>query len=438
MPSGWKRSDPRASLAAAGAASGTPQAEPAAARGTSQAEPAESMSNSARAGAAEKSAAVSWSDLWLPQRALRRLQDLVVPPRVLQRIEQALSRIRHHKKLYVDWDLRRIDPRGCRIVVNLHGEPGTGKSFCAEALADALGKEIIRIDYAELISKYVGETGARIAGAFRKAAQTGAVLFFDEADTVLGARINKPSQSSDKGVNDAVTVMLMEMDRFEGVLIFATNRLDNYDYAFMRRILTHIEFELPDRECLVRLWRGLFPEQMPRAADVDFASLADHSAGLAGGDLLNVVLLAAGRAVERSEDRCKVERADLVEELEEVRKVKARNRGTRPAAPVQVTETILTREELPDEETKGRFDACVVSAAPGSAQRQADTGEREPQHGRGRAEAADDDAFGGEAASIRRQGEGEAAAGPESSQGQSEGRGGTREEGGRASGETNQ
>ena len=51
--------------------------------------------------------------------------------------------------------------------------------------------------------------------------------------------------------------MLLQLDKFDGVVIFATNLAKNYDGAFVRRILAHIEFELPDKECRIKLWEYL-------------------------------------------------------------------------------------------------------------------------------------------------------------------------------------
>lgn len=200
-----------------------------------------------------------------PEKPRRALNDLVVSSTVPARIETALSLIRFHHELYNEWNLKKIDPYGAGTAINLFGPSGTGKTFCAEAIAHYLEKTIIDVSYAELESKYVGETPKNVVAAFEKAHETDSVLFFDEADSVLGKRVTNITQSADSSINQSRAVMLKQLDKFSGVVIFATNFPRNYDGAFVRRILAHIEFELPDEECRFRLWQYLLPAEVPGA-----------------------------------------------------------------------------------------------------------------------------------------------------------------------------
>ncbi len=261
----------------------------------------------------------------------------------MNRIKNTLKKLRYHDVLYEEWGLKKIDPKGGSVVVNLFGPPGTGKSFCAEALAHHLGKQIIKVNYAEIESKYVGETPKNIKAAFRKAAETGAVLFFDEADTILGKRLTNVNQSADHSVNLSRSVMLLELDRFSGIVIFATNLARNYDSAFVRRISDHIEFELPDFDCRRRLWEKLTPPELPVSADVHPEWVAELSEGLSGGDLKNLVIAAATRAVRRDDGRRKIERADIIEEIEHIRQAKQK-----VGAP-QLREVKVRQEDVPEE-----------------------------------------------------------------------------------------
>jgi len=93
-----------------------------------------------------------------------------------------------------------------------------------------------------------------LRAAFRQSNQEGALLFFDEADTVLGKRLASVTQGVDAEINLTRSTMLMEMDGFSGVLVFASNFPGNYDSAFRRRISHHIRFDLPDMEARVHLW----------------------------------------------------------------------------------------------------------------------------------------------------------------------------------------
>src|SRR5260221_7581057 len=237
-----------------------------------------------------------------PDAPRRQLANLVLTPSTERQLRIALAKIQHHDKLYHDWGLETVHPEGRGIAINLYGPPGTGKSFAAEAIADHLQQPIIRIDYAQIESRFVGDTPKNIAAAF-EAAKTGpAVLFFDEADSVLSRRATNITQAADYGVNVSRSTLLLQLDAFDGVVLFATNLAANYDPAFVRRILAHVYFPLPDEPALTRLWKYHLPAQMPLQADVTPETLASQSLGLSGSDVLNVVILAAATAVERGQD----------------------------------------------------------------------------------------------------------------------------------------
>lgn len=155
--------------------------------------------------------------------------------------------IEHNKKLNNEWGLSELGI-GLResFSINFFGPPGTGKSITAEAIACKLGKSIIKVNYADIESKYVGDTPKNITKIFNKAKEFGSVLFFDEADSILGKRLSNVSSSTDTSVNLTRSVMLTQLDDFVGIVVFATNFYKNYDKAFIRRIFSHIEFEMPD------------------------------------------------------------------------------------------------------------------------------------------------------------------------------------------------
>lgn len=233
----------------------------------------------------------------------RQLADLVLSAETERALSTALARIEHHEKLYQDWGLADIHPEGRGMAINLYGAPGTGKTFAAEAIAAHLDKPLLQIDYAQIESRFVGDTPKNIVAAFRTAAEQDAVLFFDEADSMLSRRATTITQAADYGVNISRSTLLLELDRFTGVTIFATNLARNYDPAFVRRILAHVYFPLPDHEARVRLWRLHLPDRMPRTAEVQPDVLADLSDGMSGGDILNAVILAASGALQRSGDQ---------------------------------------------------------------------------------------------------------------------------------------
>jgi SpoVK/Ycf46/Vps4 family AAA+-type ATPase len=243
----------------------------------------------------------------------RRISELMVPAATMQQIRSLLTKIRHHHVLYEDFGLREIDPSGGRTAINLYGPPGTGKSLAAEAIAHELGMGIIRVNYAVVESKFVGETPKNIKAAFQKAREAGALLFFDEADSILGRRLSTLAQSTDHAVNVSRSVVLLELDQFTGVTVFATNLASNYDPAFVRRILGHIEMGLPDAATRERLWHAHLPQRLPvHLSSADTAALVAATEGLAGGDILNAVLYAAATALEREGPTCRITRDDLL------------------------------------------------------------------------------------------------------------------------------
>jgi SpoVK/Ycf46/Vps4 family AAA+-type ATPase len=240
-----------------------------------------------------------------------RMDQVVLPPETRRQVDVTLQRIRNHKLLYEDWGLAEVDPFGRRTAINLYGKPGTGKTTCAEALASALQMPILDMDYATLESKYVGETGKRIRAAFLAAKETGSLLLFDEADSILGKRMTNITQATDQAVNNARAVMLKALDAFEGVVVFATNLARNFDGAFVRRILQHVEIPLPDQDGRKTLWQRKVPTQVPGRGALDWDQLAAWTEGFSGGDIMNAVIAGLTEASGRQGDDRKATMADF-------------------------------------------------------------------------------------------------------------------------------
>ncbi len=188
------------------------------------------------------------------------------------------------------------------VILNFYGKAGTGKSMTAEAVARALGKKVYRINYSELESKYVGETPKNIRKAFECAARDDAVLIFDEADSFLGKRLTSVTQSADYGVNITRSVLLMELEKFSGVVVFTTNLISNYDEAFKRRILLSVYFEMPDREAREAIWKLHLGAKMPLHNEVTAGSLAARYEGISGADIKDMVFYAALYALEQGKE----------------------------------------------------------------------------------------------------------------------------------------
>jgi SpoVK/Ycf46/Vps4 family AAA+-type ATPase len=223
----------------------------------------------------------------------RSFDDVILPATTLRALNHALALVRKHDLIFHQWGLAERHSTGVGLAFHFAGPPGTGKTICAEALAHALDKRLLVVRYAELESRWVGQTSKHVASVFRSAARQDAVLFFDEADAIAGRRFSSMNAAYEREANAIVNVLLHELETFPGVVIFATNLAANIDPAFERRIRTHILFEMPNLEERERIWRvQLHSRKTPLAEDVDFAALAE-AYPRSGGDIKNAVLKAA-------------------------------------------------------------------------------------------------------------------------------------------------
>lgn len=242
----------------------------------------------------------SLRDLFFGRRQLvetvaprRTFADVVLPPATLEAIRHALALIRKQNLIFEQWGLAERHGGGLGLAFHFAGPPGTGKTIAAEAIATTLARKLLVVRYAELESRWAGQTAKHVAAVFREASESGAVLFFDEADAIAARRFTNLSQGYERDSNATVAVLLNELERFSGVVIFATNLATNIDPAFERRIRHHIRFEMPGPVERERIWRAqLHATKTPLADDVDFAALAERFPR-SGGDIKNAVLKAA-------------------------------------------------------------------------------------------------------------------------------------------------
>jgi len=242
-------------------------------------------------------------ELVLPRRTF---DDVILPAGTRRAIEQALVQIDKHRLIFEEWGLGERHSTGTALAFHFAGPPGTGKTICAEAVAHALGRRLLRVRYSEMESAFVGESGKNVVAAFRQAREHDAVLFFDEADSIASRRFAALAQGYEREANLVVNVLLSELERYPGIVIFATNLAANFDPAFERRVRTHILFELPEAPEREKIWRAqIHPEKTPLSGDVDFRALA-REYPVSGGDIQNAVLKAAqAAAAEKGNDRSK-------------------------------------------------------------------------------------------------------------------------------------
>src|SRR5919106_2828639 len=206
----------------------------------------------------------------------RTFDDVILPPNTLRMLDEALTQVHSYSLIFDDWGLGERHPTGTALAFNFAGPSGTGKTICAEAIAYELNKRLLLVHYAELESMWFGETPKNVAAVFRMAREDDAVLFFDEADAIAARRSTDMSLGMQRESNTTVNVLLQELERFDGVVIFATNLAANFDPAFERRIRTHVLFELPGVAEREQIWRVQLHRRTPLAQDVNFSELAER------------------------------------------------------------------------------------------------------------------------------------------------------------------
>jgi SpoVK/Ycf46/Vps4 family AAA+-type ATPase len=253
----------------------------------------------------------------VPQRTF---EDVILPPDTRRALDQALMHVTRHDLIFNRWGLGERHPTGLALAFNFAGAPGTGKTICAEAIAHTLGRRLLIVRYAEVESMWMGATPKNITNVFRLAREENAVLLFDEADAIASRRSSSLDHSTTRESNAVINVLLQELERFNGVVIFATNLAANFDPAFERRIRTHVLFEMPGVTEREQIWRvQMHPRLTPLAEDVDFRALAERYE-VTGGDIRNAVLKAAMAAAgETGNDAFKaISQRHLEEGVQEV------------------------------------------------------------------------------------------------------------------------
>ena len=276
------------------------------------------------------------------------LDQVILNASVKERINIAISATKHRAFLSENWGLAEHFGSERAIILNFYGKPGTGKSMAAEAVASALGKKVYHINYSDLESKYVGETPKNIRRAFAKATEDDALLIFDEADSFLGKRLTSVTQSADYGVNITRSVLLMELEKYTGVVIFTTNLIKNYDEAFKRRILLSVYFEMPDQEARRDIWKLHLGDKLPVADGITARYLAEKYDFLSGADIKDMVFYAALHTLEKGLD---VVDAEAFENAYSV--VRERYKDQSSDRETKVIKTEQISEEQYIKETKG-------------------------------------------------------------------------------------
>lgn len=223
--------------------------------------------------------------------------DIVLPDDVLSEIKSIIALNMYKKLIYDEWGLSSVMKGHKNISVNLYGCSGTGKSMTAHAIAAELDKKVLLVNYSEIESKFVGETAKNLASLFQSAMENDAAIIFDEADALLSKRVTAMHSATDVSVNQTRNVLLKILDDFEGIVIFTTNFIQNFDHAFMRRIMSHIKYEMPNEAVREKLWEYYLVDGLPLSEKKDiFVCKLKGIGEVTGSDISTAVLKAAVKA----------------------------------------------------------------------------------------------------------------------------------------------
>jgi len=242
----------------------------------------------------------------------------------IQEIKEAVEMPLTHPELYEEIGIR--PPKG----VVLYGEPGTGKTLLAKAVANQTSATFLRVVGSELVQKYLGEGPKLVRELFRVADDhSPSIVFIDEVDAV-GSKRHDTSSGGTREIQRTMLELLNQLDGFDErgdvKVIMATNKIENLDPALIRpgRIDRKIEFPLPDIKTKRNIF-GIHTGKMALADDVDLEVFVMAKDDLSGADI-KAVCTEAGLLALR-ERRMRVCQDDFVKAKE---KTLYRKRGNIP------------------------------------------------------------------------------------------------------------
>lgn len=219
------------------------------------------------------------------------LEDIILEDNVRDALLDVVSAVNNENKIFNTWGMGELVKKSKSISINIYGESGTGKSMAAEVIAHEVKKKMLKVNYADIESKYVGETSKNLYKIFDYAMKNGLVLVFDEADALLSKRVVNMNNSTDVSVNQTRSVLLNILDEYAGIVVFTTNFMSNYDKAFIRRIMFHLKMNMPNESARLLLWKRYLGIKLPYSFDVE--EIAKKYDGMTGADIINAIMNSA-------------------------------------------------------------------------------------------------------------------------------------------------
>ena len=185
----------------------------------------------------------------------------------------------------------RLKDKGyrCGFTCLFYGAPGTGKTESVLQLARQTGRDIMQVNISQIKSMWVGESEKNIKKVFDTyralvdKQKVTPILLFNEADAIIGKRMENTERAVDKMENSIQNIILQEMETLKGILIATTNLAQNLDKAFERRFLYKVKFSKPTTEAREHIWHTMLPE-----LSADDISVLAEKYNFSGGQIENI------------------------------------------------------------------------------------------------------------------------------------------------------
>ncbi|MBU3661256.1 MAG: ATP-binding protein [Flavobacteriales bacterium] len=225
------------------------------------------------------------------------LADVIMKEKTQVQISKLRTFAKNMQKL---WELDKEEKVRSNFITIFSGEPGTGKSHAAEAIGNEFGLPVYKVNFAQMVSKYIGETEKNLEKVFDRFDKQPSILFFDEAESIFSRRTEVGS-SNDQHANNLQSYLLQKVEEFSGIIILATNvqNLTHYfDRAFQRRFRLIVEFDFPDYPERLEIWkRSLFH---PFVFEEGLTEKLAKNYQFSGGSIYNVASDAVIEALDQN------------------------------------------------------------------------------------------------------------------------------------------
>ena len=247
-------------------------------------------------------------------------EDIEIAPEQLAVMRLVCARAALRGKVDEEWGFSEKVAYGKGMSILLYGPPGTGKTMAAQIMAKEIGMDLYRVDLSQMVDKYIGETEKNIGRIFDCAREGNFILFFDEADSMFSKRTDIQN-SNDKHANTETAYLLQKIEEYDGITFLATNRYNNFDSAFLRRITYSVKLDRPDAETRIRLFESILPASARVDEPLDFRFFAEQFE-LTGSNIKAILYNAAFMAAAENRGICNEHIARAVKyELEKLGKM---------------------------------------------------------------------------------------------------------------------